>query len=77
MKAIIINRIGDFGLSLGIAAVFLSFNSLDFPVIFSLVPHISLENFVLFNFEINKISVISILIFVGAVGKSAQIGLHT
>lgn len=77
MKAIIINRIGDFGLSLGIAAIFLSFNSLDFPIIFSLVPYISLDNFILFGFELNKITIISLLIFIGAVGKSAQIGLHT
>ena len=77
MKAIIINRIGDFGLSLGIAAVFLNFNSLDFPTVFSLVPYLSNETFVLLNMEINKITAISLLIFVGAVGKSAQIGLHT
>jgi NADH-quinone oxidoreductase subunit L len=77
MKAMIINRIGDFGLSLGIAAIFLSFNTLDFPIIFSLVPYISLESFTLLNFEFNKITIISLLIFVGAVGKSAQIGLHT
>ena len=77
MKALIINRIGDFGLSLGIAALFLHFNSLDFATIFSLVPYISQENFIFFNFEFDKITVISLLIFIGAVGKSAQIGLHT
>ena len=77
MKAIIINRIGDFGLSLGIAAVFLNFLTLDFPTIFSITPYLAGENFVFFNFEIDKITVICLLLFVGAVGKSAQIGLHT
>ena len=77
MKALIINRIGDFGLSLGIAALFLHFNSLDFPTIFSLVPYLSQETFIFLNLEINKITIISLLIFIGAVGKSAQIGLHT
>ena len=77
MKALIINRIGDFGLSLGIAALFLHFSSLDFPTIFSLVPYIAQENFIFWNYEFDKITVISLLIFIGAVGKSAQIGLHT
>ena len=77
MKAIIINRIGDLGLSLGIAACFFIFNSLDFPIIFSLAPYLAQENIYFFNFEINKITLISLLLFVGAVGKSAQIGLHT
>ena len=77
MKAIIINRIGDLGLSLGIAAIFLNFNTLDFPTIFSLVPYVSLETNIFLNYEFNKITIISLLIFVGAIGKSAQIGLHT
>lgn len=77
MKAIIINRIGDFGLSLGIAIIFFSFSTLDFSIIFSLVPYFINENYIFMNFEINKITLISLFLFVGAVGKSAQIGLHT
>ncbi len=77
MKALIINRIGDFGLSLGIASLFLQFSSLDFPVIFALVPYLYEETFIFLTFEINKITLSSLLIFIGAIGKSAQIGLHT
>ena len=77
MKAMIVNKIGDFGLSLGIAAIFFVFSTFDFSVIFNLVPLFANDNFVFMGFSVNKITLISILLFVGAVGKSAQIGLHT
>jgi len=77
MKAIIMNRIGDFGLSLGIALIFFVFSTFDFSIIFSLTSILSHETFIFFNYEFNKITVIGILLFVGAIGKSAQIGLHT
>jgi len=77
MKAMIVNKIGDFGLSLGIAAIFFVFSTFDFSVIFNLVPLFANDNFVFMGFSVNKVTLISILLFVGAVGKSAQIGLHT
>ena len=77
MKAMIVNRIGDFGISLAIALLFFVFQTLDFSIIFNLIPTVIHENFIFFGFSINKVTLISILIFVGAVGKSAQIGLHT
>jgi NADH:ubiquinone oxidoreductase subunit 5 (subunit L)/multisubunit Na+/H+ antiporter MnhA subunit len=46
MKAIIMNRIGDFGLSLGIALIFFSFNTFDFSIVFNLVPLILNEKFI-------------------------------
>jgi NADH-quinone oxidoreductase subunit L len=77
MKAMIVNKIGDFGLSLGIALIFFTFYSLDFATIFNLVPAFIEDSFIFFGFQVNKITLISLLLFVGAVGKSAQIGLHT
>jgi NADH-quinone oxidoreductase subunit L len=77
MKAMIVNKIGDFGLSLGIALIFFVFQTFDFSIIFNVVPTVINEDFIFFGFHINKITLISLLIFVGAVGKSAQIGLHT
>jgi len=77
MKAMIVNKIGDFGLSLGIAAIFFTFSTFDFSIVFNLAPLFVHENFVFLGFEVNKITLISLLLFVGAVGKSAQIGLHT
>ncbi len=77
MKAMIVNRIGDFGLSLGIALIFSLFNSFDFAVVFNTVPLFFNENFIFLGFYFDKITCISLLLFVGAVGKSAQFGLHT
>ena len=77
MKAIIVNKIGDFGLSLGIVMIFGIFNSFDYHVVFSLVPEVIGEKFLFFGFEFEKITIITFFIFIGAVGKSAQIGLHT
>lgn len=76
MKAIIVNKIGDFGLSLGIALIFYSFLTFDFLTIFNVVPFVLDENIYFFGYYINKITLISLLLFIGAVGKSAQIGLH-
>jgi NADH-ubiquinone oxidoreductase chain 5 len=76
MKAIIVNKIGDFGLSLGIALIFFSFFSFDFLIIFNIVPLSLNENIYLLGFFFNKITLISLLLFLGAIGKSAQIGLH-
>jgi NADH-quinone oxidoreductase subunit L len=77
MKALIVNKIGDLGILLALGGIFSTFSCFDYAVIFNLVPTFVNENFVFFNFEINKITLISLLLFLGAVGKSAQIGLHT
>ena len=77
MKAMIVNKIGDFGLSLGIALIFFSFQTFDFSIIFNLVPYMLHEKFIFFGLEVDKLTLISLLLFVGAIGKSAQIGLHT
>lgn len=77
MKAMIVNKIGDFGLSLGIALIFFVFSSFDFAIVFNLVPTFLNEKFIFLGFSVDKLTLISLLLFVGAVGKSAQIGLHT
>lgn len=77
IKALIVNRVGDFGLSLGIFLTFYVFHSLDYLTIFSLTP-LLVENFFIFwNFQIHSLTLIGIFLFIGAVGKSAQLGLHT
>nr|YP_010041752.1 NADH dehydrogenase subunit 5 [Cyanophora sudae]QPB15039.1 NADH dehydrogenase subunit 5 [Cyanophora sudae] len=77
LKAMIMNRIGDFGLSLGIMAIFFLCKSVDYHVIFSSIPFLIEKNLHFFNIEINVITAICLLLFIGAVGKSAQMGLHT
>nr|AMR57130.1 NADH dehydrogenase subunit 5 [Gracilaria salicornia] len=77
IKALVVNRIGDFGLSLGILAVFFTFQSVDYFTIFSLSPLMSDYYLDFGGFKILALTLIGIFLFIGAVGKSAQLGLHT
>ncbi len=77
MKAFIVNRVGDLGLTLGIMATFVVFGTIQFDGIFDNVVTHSKESFNFFGFEIHALTLICLLLFVGAVGKSAQLGLHT
>ena len=77
MKAFIVNRVGDFGFILGIIAIYSVFGSLYFDEIFSDVEGLHKLSIVMLGFKINVIELIAILFFIGAMGKSAQIGLHT
>jgi proton-translocating NADH-quinone oxidoreductase chain L len=77
IKAMLINKIGDFGLALGIMAIFLSFKTLDFASVFACAPYLKETKFIFCNLEFHLLTTISCLLFVGVLGKSAQIGLHT
>lgn len=77
IKAMLVNRVGDFGLSLGIMAIFSVFKSVDFASVFSCAPHFADTHFIFCNIECGLLNLICILLFIGAVGKSAQLGLHT
>jgi NADH:ubiquinone oxidoreductase subunit 5 (subunit L)/multisubunit Na+/H+ antiporter MnhA subunit len=72
----VINRIADVGLALGISLVFLTFKSLDYFLVFSLSPKVINENISFLCFDVDTLTVISLLLFFGALGKSAQLGLH-
>lgn len=77
MKAFIVNRVGDFGLVLGIFTIFMLFGTIDFDEIFAVAPE---KAEVLFNFlgyELHALTLAGLLLFIGACGKSAQLGLHT
>ncbi|MEM7650982.1 MAG: NADH-quinone oxidoreductase subunit L [Pseudomonadota bacterium] len=77
VKAFVVNRVGDFGLALGMFAVFVVFGSLQFDVIFEQAPEMAGTFFTFFGMEAHAITVIALLLFIGAIGKSAQLGLHT
>lgn len=77
IKAMIINRVGDVGLALGVFSIFVVFKTCDYSVVFSLVPHVSGVTYNFLGFEVDALFTIGLLLFVGAIGKSAQIGLHT
>ena len=77
IKAMVVNRIGDIGLTLGIIIFFTYFKSVDFTVIFSMVPLLINESFSFINFNFNILNLGTFFLFIGAIGKSAQLGLHT
>ena len=77
LKALVVNRVGDFCLSIGIFLTFNTFKSTNYLVIFPLIP-LLVDNYITFiNIKISALTLISIFLFFGAVGKSAQLGLHT
>lgn len=76
IKAMLVNRVGDFGLALGIFGCFTLFQTVDFSTIFACAGD-PRNSWIFCNMRLNAISLICILLFIGAVGKSAQIGLHT
>ena len=76
IKAMLVNRVGDLGLVLAICSIFLTFKSLDYLVVFGLTP-CSIDNTCsFFGFTLDRLTFISGFLFFGAVGKSAQVGLH-
>jgi NADH-ubiquinone oxidoreductase chain 5 len=76
IKAMIVNRVGDIGLLFGICSLFLTFKTVDYSIIFSLVSCALNDTLLCFSIECNCFMVFSTFLFIGAVGKSAQIGLH-
>ena len=77
LKAFLVNRVGDFGFILGIAAVVMYSGSLDYYEVFAKADEMSTQSMSIFpGTEWNVISVICILLFIGAMGKSAQMPLH-
>jgi len=77
IKAFIVNRVGDFGFALGIFAVFVIFGSLDFSTVFGKAPGAVGTTIPFLGWQVPSLTLACILLFVGAMGKSAQIGLHT
>ena len=77
IKAFVVNRVGDFGFALGIFGVYLVFGSVSFDAIFAAVPEKAELMVHFFGLDANAITICCLLLFVGAMGKSAQLGLHT
>ena len=77
IKAFIVNRIGDFGFALGIMAIFLVFNAMDYESVFAAAPEIAGQTFQFLGLDLDILTTITFLLFIGAMGKSAQLGLHT
>jgi NADH-quinone oxidoreductase subunit L len=77
IKAFIVNRVGDFGFSLGIFAVFYLTGAVDFDTIFAQAPGLVGKSFHFLSWNLDALTVVCLLLFMGAMGKSAQFLLHT
>ena len=77
IKAFVVNRVGDFGFALGIFLIFYLFGTVNYSEVFEQIPTITNKNLNFLGIEINAIDLICLLLFIGAMGKSAQIFLHT
>lgn len=77
MKAIIVNRFGDFGIYFSLLLIFFFFKSFDFGVVFNLAYLFSESTIDCFSISFRILDIICFFLFLGAVGKSAQLGLHT
>jgi NADH-quinone oxidoreductase subunit L len=77
IKAFVVNRVGDFGFALGIFLIFYLFGTVNYSEVFSKIPTIVDKNLIFLGIDFNAIDLICLLLFIGAMGKSAQILLHT
>jgi NADH-quinone oxidoreductase subunit L len=77
LKSMILNRIGDFGLLLGIVSIYYAFGSFTYSVVFALIPYFDAFQFIFLNYNVSFLSFVAALLFLGAMGKSAQFGLHS
>ncbi len=77
IKAFIVNRVGDFGFALGIFLIFYLFGTVNYDEVFKQIPNILDKKLNFLGFNINSVDLICLLLFIGAMGKSAQFLLHT
>ena len=77
IKAFVVNRVGDFGFSLGIFATFMVFGTVSLDTILAAVPAHAGQTFSFLGHQVDVMTTLCLLLFVGAMGKSAQLGLHT
>ena len=77
IKAFVVNRVGDLGFMLGIFGTFLVFGTVSIPAILAAAPHMAGSTIGFLGHRFDTMTVLCILLFIGAMGKSAQLGLHT
>jgi NADH-ubiquinone oxidoreductase chain 5 len=77
LKAMLVNKIGDFGLALGILSIFQLTKSVDYATVFACTPYLVQSPLCFFQITCDGLTLIGFFLFIGVVGKSSQIGLHT
>jgi len=77
IKAFLVNRVGDFAFAIGIFLIFFFYGTLNYEEVFQQTPLLLQKEIIFLGFEVNLITLVCLLLFIGAMGKSAQIFLHT
>ena len=77
IKAFVVNRVGDFGFALGIFGLFAVFNTVSLDQLFAAAPGMAGKNFEFLGYQVDILTTLCLLLFMGAMGKSAQFLLHT
>ena len=77
IKAMVINRIGDFSLLISIFLIFVYYKAVDYATVAALTPFFKYAAISFLNIKVDLLSIIGCFMFIGAVGKSAQLGLHS
>ena len=77
IKAFLVNRVGDFGFAIGIFLIFFFYGTVNYEEVFQQTPLLAQKEIIFLGIEFNLITLVCLLLFIGAMGKSAQIFLHT
>ena len=77
IKAFLVNRVGDFGFAIGIFLIFFFYGTVNYEEVFQQTPLLTQKELIFLGIEFNLITLVCLLLFIGAMGKSAQIFLHT
>lgn len=77
IKAMLVNRVGDFFILLAFFFIYLTCNSLDYDIVFTLISYLAKYKIILCGYELFVVDLIALFLVLGAMGKSAQVGLHT
>lgn len=77
IKAFLVNRVGDFGFALGVMAIFMVFGTISFDAVFADAQAFEGKSFLFLGYQVDILTTICLLLFMGAMGKSAQFLLHT
>jgi NADH:ubiquinone oxidoreductase subunit 5 (subunit L)/multisubunit Na+/H+ antiporter MnhA subunit len=77
IKAMMLNRIGDFSLLISVFLIFVKYKAMDYATVAALTPFFQANKVDFLNFKVNSLTVIGLFMFIGACGKSAQLILHT
>src|SRR5690606_39213893 len=77
IKAFVVNRVGDLGFMLGSFGTFLGFQTTSIPAILEAAPGMAGSSITFLRMRLDTMTILCLLLFIGAMGKSAQLGLHT